>query len=191
MVWMASGEGVWVEAHEGQQLAHPRSDPRRRPPFELRDEPNVPLHREVREKPHFLNHVADPAPQTRHRQVGRTLARDLYVAGSRLEQAIDELERGGLPGPAAAQQHQRLPGADGEGDVPHEGALSRQLIAEPTRFQRRDHRGEARTMRNRSSSLRPCQRAVSPASERIRRNVSAAYLYERFIASRSPRARRT
>src|SRR5207247_3512560 len=118
------------------------------------------------------------------------LARDLYVAGSRLEQAIDELESRGLPGAAAAQQHQRLPAADGEGDVPHEGALSRQFIAEPTHFQRRDQRGEARTMRKRSSSLRPCQRAVSPASERIRRNVSAAYLYEWFIASRSPRARR-
>src|SRR5439155_26905297 len=137
-------------------------------------------------------------PQTRHRQVGGALPRDLHLAGRRLEQTIDELERGGLPGPAAPQEHESLPGAHGKGDVPHKGAsvshfpfpLSRQSIAEPLHLERVGHAGDASTMRNRWSSLRPCQRAASPASERIRRNVSAAYLYEWFMARRSPRARR-
>src|SRR5439155_14443476 len=126
------------------------------------------------------------------------LARDPHLAGGRLEQAVDELERSGLPGAAAAQQHQRLPGADGKGDIVHKETsvsrfpfpLSRQSIAEPLHLEGFRHAGEARTMRNRSSSLRPCQRAASPVSERIRRNVSAAYLYEWFMARRSPRARR-
>src|SRR5205823_9843162 len=154
--------------------------------------------REVRRLPHLLNDVPDAAsqPGRRHGVGGR--AADAYLAGGRLEQPIDELQGGGLAGAAAAQQHHRLPGAHGKGDVSHEEAsvsrfpfpVSRQSIAEPLDLEGLRHAREASAMRNRWSSLVACQRTVRPASERIRRKVSAAYLYEWFMASRSPRARR-
>src|SRR5439155_1369621 len=160
--------------------------------------PHIPLHREVGEQPHLLNHVTDPATQARDGQVGGALPRHAVLPDGRLEQAIDELQGGGLARSAAAEQDQRLTRADGEGDLVHEEAsvsrfpfpLARQSIAEPLHFEGLRHAGEASAMRNRPSSLRPCQRAASPASERIRRKVSAAYLYEWFMASRSPLAKR-
>src|SRR5439155_12684492 len=141
---------------------------------------------EVGEQPHLLDDVANAASQAGRRHIPGALTGDSHVAGGRLEQPIDELQGRGLAGPAAAQQHHRLPGAHGKGDVSHEEApvsrfpfpVSRQSIAEPLDLERPRHAGEASAMRNRWSSLVACQRTVSPASERIPRKVSGAYLYE-------------
>src|SRR3989475_503732 len=185
-----------VEAHQRQQLAHPRGDPGRRPALEPRHEPDVPLHSEVREQSDLLDHVADSPAQLRRRNAGRSLPRHHDLAGGGLEQPVDELQGRRLPRAAAPQQDQRLARGDGERNVLHEDSSlvplpsSRQCIPEPPHLERRSHASAAKTMRKRSSSLRPCQRTASPASERIRRKVSAAYLYEWLMSSRSPRARR-
>src|SRR5207247_3541493 len=150
------------------------------------------------EQPDLLDHVPYPAPQPGHRKIGRPLAGHAHLSLRRLEQAVDELERGGLARAAPPEQHERLAGADGEGDIVHEhtvccrapGPGLRDGIAKPSHLQRGRHDNSASTIRNRPSSLRPCQRAASPASDRIRRKVSGAYLYEWFMASRSPLAKR-
>src|SRR6266704_3527318 len=154
---MTGGVGGGVEAHDGQQLAHPRRDTRRLPPFEPRYEPHVPRHREMREQSHFLDDVPDAASQAGGGHIAGALSGDSHLAG-----------------------------ADGERHVLHEDTslsrfpfpLSRQFITEPLDLERRGHAAEASAMRNRWSSLVACQRTVSPASERIPRKVSGAYLYE-------------
>src|SRR6266496_3967287 len=126
------------------------------------------------------------ASQTGGGHIAGALSGDSHLAGGRLKQPIDELQGRRLAGAAATQQHQRLPGADGERHVLHENTspsrfpfpLSRQFITEPLDLERRGHAAEASAMRNRWSSLVACQRTVSPASERIPRKVSGAYLYE-------------
>src|SRR5438552_3699967 len=139
--------------------------------------------------PHVVGHEdhAFPEPPLERRELALQLhPGDRVERTEGLVQPIDELERGSLPGPAPAQQDERLSRAHGERHVPHEGPAlsplplspSRQVVAQTLDLERLRHAGETSTMRNRWSSLRPCQRAASPASERIRRKVSAAYLYE-------------
>ena len=168
-----------IQSHEIEQLAHALCRTSGRPPLEPGHEADVPLHGEVREQPDLLDHVPNAAPEPGHGEIGRPLAGEVHLARRRLEQAVDELQRGGLPGAAPPEQHERLAGADREGEIVHQhaaGAGIREGIAKPSHLQGRGHANPARTIRKRPSRLRLCQRAASPASERIRRKVSGAYL---------------
>ena len=57
----------------------------------------------MREESDVLDGIADAAAQLRRFPLGDRLALDAHFAGGRVEQTVDQLERGGFAGAAAAQ----------------------------------------------------------------------------------------
>ncbi len=62
----------------------------------------------VREEADLLEDVADLAPQHVGLHGGGVFAVEQHAARRRLDEPVDHLERGGLAGARAAQQHQQL-----------------------------------------------------------------------------------
>src|SRR2546427_1742053 len=176
LVWVASTEHAGIEADQGEELAHARSDALGGPPLEARHQTDVALDREVREQPDLLDDVADAAAQPGGLERVRGPSRDPDLARRGLEQTIDQLEGRGLARAAAPEQHQRFPGSDAEGHVFDQDAALREGVPRPPHLEDRAHPGPASAMRNRRSSLVSCHRTASPASPRIRSRVSGAYL---------------
>jgi len=85
LVREARGEGVGVESHEREELAHTTLDAICGPVLEPRQQSDVGGDGKVGEESHVLNHVADAAPQ--RRRTGRRcgLARDLHGPARRRE----------------------------------------------------------------------------------------------------------
>ena len=100
-----------------QHLAHPRVDFLRRPVFQLRHQANISFHREVREQPRLLDDIADAPTQADGIPLPGRDPFNLNVTGARFQQPVDELERGGFAGPAAAQEHQSFTPAHTQGQV--------------------------------------------------------------------------
>jgi hypothetical protein len=101
-----------IEADQLQQLVDPAPDALPVPPEQPGDGGHVVGHGQVREQADVLDDVADAPAQLDG--VGRRdiVALQEDAPARRFDQAVDHLQRGGLPAPRRADQHADLAGPD-------------------------------------------------------------------------------
>jgi len=101
-----------LEADKAKQLFNPSVNAIVRPALEPRNHRDVALNTEMREQSAFLDHVAGSAAQAdRIPDASRAVLYENF-SFARLEQAVDELQRRGFAGAAAAEKNQRLPAVE-------------------------------------------------------------------------------
>ena len=100
-----AAEVARLQAHQVQQLVHPRVDPRAFPAEDLGHDRDVVGDREVREQPDLLDDVPDPAPQLVAVDLGDVLPVEQDPPRGRLDQAVHHLQGGGLAAPRGADEH--------------------------------------------------------------------------------------
>ncbi|GBC78414.1 hypothetical protein HRbin08_01907 [bacterium HR08] len=105
---VSAGEGRRIKPHQVEQLAHARGRALRAPPFERRHERDVLRDGEVGEETDFLDDVADAAAEANRIPGCCRTPFDEDFAFGRREQSVDELERRGLPRPAATEKDEQL-----------------------------------------------------------------------------------
>ena len=106
-----------VETHQGEEFVHAGGGAGSIPFFEGGHEGDILGNAEMREKPRFLNNIADPAAEANRVPFrgGTSMDGDLAAGGD--QKAIDELEEGGLATSAATEENESLAGRDGEANV--------------------------------------------------------------------------
>ena len=107
-------EVVEAEVYRTEQRCHPGDNFVFGPVFQTRDQPDIALDGEVREQAAFLDDIADAAAKADAIPFGGGLAVHSNFARGGQMHPVDETQRGGFAGAAAAQQDQRLARLDGK-----------------------------------------------------------------------------
>jgi hypothetical protein len=106
-----------IESNEFQELLHAFCDSLRRPVLDLRNQTDIALDGEVGEQAHVLDDVAGAASKPDYVPIAcwTRIYAEFATAGS--EQVIDQFERSGFTGAAAAQQYESLSALNFEGQI--------------------------------------------------------------------------
>ncbi|GBC83364.1 hypothetical protein HRbin10_02511 [bacterium HR10] len=105
---VSAGEDRRLKPHQLKQLAHARGRALRTPSFERRHERDILRNGEMGEETDFLDDVADAAAEANRIPGRRRTPFHEDLALGRREQSVDELERRGLPCPAATEKDEQL-----------------------------------------------------------------------------------
>ncbi len=161
------GEAAGVGLRQGRQveeLADPCGDVGGGPPEQARRDGDVLGHGHMRKEADVLEHIAYAAPQ--RRRVDRVVAPALHqdLAGVRLDQPVDALERRGLAGAGSAHEGHERPLGHFEAHRVHRRRIAAEPAAHPLQGdQRRGGHGPVRAWRGpRRRPRAPCPREASP-----------------------------
>ncbi len=138
---VAGGEFASVEADQEEHLADAVADALLGPALEARDQRYVALDGPVREQADVLNDVTDGAAEADRVPGGLIAPVNEDLAGGRGQQKVDELERSGFAGTAAAEEDQGLAAGDGQVEFVEEEAAVRQAISDVAHFDGEGVRG--------------------------------------------------
>src|SRR3989441_10414690 len=155
-----------------------------RNPAERREAPAAPRRADVEQR---RDEECAETQQQRHTApdgISHHAGRDLEHHGAGGERGVGEHDLENVETGAKLEQRVHAPN-QGHGEV--EEKCDREVGTDDSRAHASPR--SASTMRKRPWSLVPRHRTLSPASARIRVNVSAEYLYEWFISTRSPAVR--
>ena len=98
------------------------------------DEADVALDSIVRKEPNILDGVSDMAAELDHVPLARWAAVDQQLAARRFQKAVDQLESGGLPRSAAAEEREDFAALDFEIQIAQDGAAIGEMVGNVTEF---------------------------------------------------------
>ena len=131
---VAGGEFAGVEADQEEHLADAVADALLGPALEAGDQRDVALDGPVGEQADVLNDVTDGAAEADGIPGGLIAAVNENLAGGGREQEVDELERSGFAGTAAAEEDQGLAPGDGEVEFVEQEAAVGEAISNVAHF---------------------------------------------------------
>ncbi len=112
-----------------------------RPAQQPRHRLDVLAHRPVRKEAALLDDVADPAAQGRGLRRAHRLAEDAHLARVGVEQAVRELQGGGLAAARGPDERDRLSRRDGEREAFEHRSSRREALSDPDELEHRSGHG--------------------------------------------------